>query len=215
MFTAIQAPEYSKYNTVLDEMFRLRKKTFYAQLKWNVSVQGDYERDRYDELNPVYLIWCNQDATVLYASTRLMPTTGPTLLYDTFRDTFPDAANLSAPGIWEGTRLCVHNENLARDHPDVSPLRAIGLLSVALAECAYAHGIDTIVTNYEPYLKRIYASAGLAVEEIGRADGYGRYPVCCGVFEVSETVIAQMRAKLGLTGPVFGRHDQTSDQRAA
>ncbi len=43
--------------------------------------------------------------TRLYGGMRLMLTTGPTLLYDVFRATFPQAANLVAPGIWEGTRI--------------------------------------------------------------------------------------------------------------
>lgn len=199
MFIAIQGNEYDYYRPILERMHRLRKRVFYDQLKWDVPAQGEIERDRYDDFGPVYLNWFSPDQTKLYASIRLMPTTGPTLLFDLFQRTMPDGAGLSAPGIWEGTRACIDHEALAQDHPHITPLKAFGLISLATAECAFHHGIDTVVTNYEPYLARAYCKAGAPLEEIGRADGYGRYPVCCGIFEISRKTLTTMRAKLGVT----------------
>jgi acyl homoserine lactone synthase len=134
---------------------------------------------------------------------RLMPTTGPTLLYDVFRRTFPVAAELSAPGIWEGTRMCVHDVNLKADHPEIEPGRAFGLMLLALCECSMAHGIHTMVSNYEPHLKRIYQRAGAKVDELGRADGFGKRPVCCGSFEVSTVIHQQMRSAMGVDMPLY------------
>jgi len=114
MFVIIQAHEYQKYAFILDQMFRLRKKVFADTLGWNVPVIGPFERDSYDSLCPAYLVWCNETRTRLYGGMRLMPTTGPTLLYDVFRATFPQAANLIAPGIWEGTRMCIDEEAIRR-----------------------------------------------------------------------------------------------------
>lgn len=205
MFLAIQAHQYDMYRHLIDDMFQLRKKVFVDEARWTIPHRNGRETDRYDTLNPVYLIWCNSERTRLYGSIRLMPTTGPTLLYDTFRETFPGDVCLAAPGVWEGTRLCINKNNLAEDHPNIQPLRAFGLLLLALGECALAHGIHTMVTNYEPHVSRIYARTGLATHEIGRADGYGRFPVCCGVFEVSETVVNAMRMKLGVGLPLY-RH---------
>ncbi|MGO7675535.1 hypothetical protein ACC685_37370, partial [Rhizobium ruizarguesonis] len=61
--------------------------------------------------------------------------------------------------------------------------RAFSMMLLALCECALDHGIHTMISNYEPYLKRVYKRAGAEVEELGREDGYGKYPVCCGAFE--------------------------------
>ncbi len=77
------------------------------------------------------------------------------------------------------------------------------MLLLALCECGLSHGIETLVSNYEPHLARIYRRAGLAVEEVGRADGYGRSPVCCGVFEVSEDVRTRMQQALGVVAPLY------------
>ena len=138
-----------------------------------------------------------------------MPTTGPTLLYDVFRATFPQAANLVAPGIWEGTRMCIDEEAIADDFPEVDAGRAFSMLLLALCECALDHGIHTMISNYEPHLKRVYKRAGAEVEELGRADGYGKYPVCCGAFEVSEHVLTRMRASLGIDTPLYTRYVPT------
>jgi N-acyl-L-homoserine lactone synthetase len=205
MYILVQAHEYQKYSGLLDQSFRLRKKVFAERLGWKVPVRGPHERDQYDNLNPAYLIWCDEQRNRLYGSLRLMPTTGPTLLYDVFRETFPDAYDLIAPGIWEGTRMCVDEDMLARDFPDLRPERAFCLLLLALCEVALHNGIDTLISNYEPHMRRIYERAGAELDELGRADGYGRFPVCCGAFEVSQRVLAQMRLKTQVAEPLYKR----------
>lgn len=198
MFISIQAHEFHKHSALLDQYFRLRKAVFYDQLGWDVVAKDGREQDCYDDLGPVYLFWCSDDGKTLYGGMRLMPTMGPTLLYDVFRRTFPAAAELSAPGIWEGTRMCVDNVALQQDYPEIDAGRAFCLLLLALCECALAHGIHTMVSNYEPHLRRIYQKAGAEVVELGRADGYGARPVCCGCFEVSISVRTAMRKALGV-----------------
>ena len=195
----------------MDRMFKLRKEVFHDQLKWDVSVEGNYERDIYDTKMPAYLVWCNEDRTVLYGSMRLMPTTGPTLLYDVFRETFPHELSLSAPGIWEGTRMCIDLEAINQAYPSMEAGRAFSLLFLALCECAMEHGIHTMVSNYEPQMKLIYRRAGVQVEELGRADGYGKRPVCCGVFEVSETVLRTMRSKLSISSTLYHKNGRPED----
>lgn len=203
MFITIQAHEYHQHAQLLAQMFRLRKRVFADQLQWDVQVVGEAERDFYDDLRPVYLMWCDDARSKLYGSLRLMPTTGPTLLHDVFRRTFPTDVDLSAPGIWEGTRMCVDEAAIKSDFADIDGGRAFCLLLLALCECAMAHGIHTMISNYEPHLKRIYKRAGAEVDELGRADGYGRHPVCCGAFEVSQDVLRKMRAALGVDLPLY------------
>ena len=205
MYLLIQAHEYQKYGKLLDQSFRLRKRVFADRLGWEVCVSGDRERDRYDDLHPAYLLWCDEDRSQLYGSVRLMPTTGPTLLYDVFRETFPDACDLIAPGIWEGTRMCTDEDAIDRDFPDMRPDRAFCLLLLALCEAALANGIHTMISNYEPHMRRVYQKAGAELDELGRSDGYGRFPVCCGAFEVSHRVLCAMRDKLQVDRPLYHR----------
>lgn len=205
MFVTIQAHEYAKYANILDQMFCLRKRVFADALNWDVQVKGAHETDAYDRLDPVYLVWCGIDGQRLYGCMRLMPTTGPTLLYDTFRPTFPASVDLVAPGIWEGTRMCIDDAALAEDRLNIDGARAFSILLLSLCECAMAHGIHTMISNYEPHMKRIYRRAGVEVDELGRSDGYGRFPVCCGAFEVSERVLVNMRTALAIDDPLYRR----------
>ncbi|MFC0217542.1 MULTISPECIES: acyl-homoserine-lactone synthase [Pseudochelatococcus] len=202
MFIVIQKNEYNKYAHLIDQSFRLRKRIFVDQLRWKVEVTGPYERDSYDNLGPAYLIWCDEQADHLYGSVRLLPTTGPTLLYDVFRSTFPDIS-LIGPGIWEGTRMCVDETAILADFPDLDPRRAFSMLLLALCECALHYGIHTLISNYEPHMRRIYRRAGLKFDEIGHANGFGRFPVCCGVFEVSAATRHRMRQALKLSDSLY------------
>ncbi|MGK9086123.1 N-acyl-L-homoserine lactone (AHL) synthase [Brucella intermedia] len=210
MYLLVQAHEYQKYRYLLDQSFRLRKKIFADRLGWSVSVSGPWERDRYDDHGPAYLLWCGKNFTRLYGSVRLLPTTGPTLLYDVFRDTFPNACSLRAPGIWEGTRMCIDDDLLKRDMPGLLPANAFSFLLLALCEVALDNGIDKLISNYEPYMRRVYRRAGVSFEEIGRAEGLGRSSVCCGVFEVSLRVLLQMRHKLNCAKPLYRGPDHRS-----
>ncbi|MEW7008468.1 MULTISPECIES: acyl-homoserine-lactone synthase [unclassified Lentilitoribacter] len=203
MFITIQAHEYHKYPELMDQMFRLRKRVFADQLGWDVPVIGEYEKDVYDNHQPAYLMWCDNTCMELYAVVRLMPTTGPTLLYDVFRKTFPNVVSFEAPGIWEATRMCMDMDSIKADHPDMVAGRASALMLIAMCETGLAHGIHTMISNYEPQMKRIYQRSGAAFSELGRADGYGKRPVCCGQFEISQTVLSSMREKLTVTEPLY------------
>lgn len=203
MYALVQGHQYGRYEHLLDQYFRVRKTVFADRLGWKVKACGAFERDHYDDLNPAYLIWCDDNQNQLYGAVRLMPTTGPTLLYDVFRSTFPHAADLIAPGIYEGTRMCVDEEALAHDFPHMRCERALCLLLLALCEVALDNGIHMMISNYEPHMRRIYEKAGAAFDELGRADGFGKHPVCCGAFEVSSRVLSNMRVRMKIAAPLY------------
>lgn len=208
MFTTLEAHEYHKFPAIMDQIFRLRKKVFADQLNWDVQTKDGMERDKYDDLDPAYLVWCDDNFDTLYGVIRLMPSTGPTLLYDVFRNTFPDVVSFEAPGIWEGTRMCVDIDKISLKFPDIDADRAFSLMLLALCEVAIEHSINWVVANYEPQLKRIYKRAGVDVNEMGRSDEYGKYPVCCGQFEVSKRVLKTMRTKLNVDAQLYSKNKQ-------
>ncbi|MEL6948115.1 MAG: acyl-homoserine-lactone synthase [Pseudomonadota bacterium] len=199
MFTIVENHNRHAHRDLIKRMYFLREEVFHNQLGWDVDSGPDGEIDIYDNNNPAYLIWCDEQRRTLYGSLRLLPTTGPTLLYDVFRSTFPNNVSLTAPGIWEGTRLCIDEAMVARDRPDIDARKAFCLMLLALCETALDHGIHTMVSNYEPPTRRLYKMAGAPLEELGRSDGFGRRPVCAGTFEVSEAVLSTMRKRLGVT----------------
>ena len=52
-------------------------------------------------------------------------------------------------------------------------------------------------------MARVYRRSGLAILELGRADGFGKRPVCCGRFDVSDEVRVRMQQALGIKTPVY------------
>ncbi|WP_137134715.1 acyl-homoserine-lactone synthase [Rhizobium sp. FKY42] len=209
MFITVQAHQFSAYSHLLDQYFKLRKKVFADHLGWAVPVEDGKETDRYDRLKPVYLLWCDENLQTLFGGVRFMPTTGPTLLYDVFRKTFPNAVELRAPGIWEATRLCIDEDAIQQHELKITAARAFSLMILALSECGLEHGIHTLISNYEPQMARVYRRAGACIQELGRADGFGRLPVCCGAFEVTTEVCQFMRETLGVDESFYRTSTQT------
>jgi acyl homoserine lactone synthase len=206
MYITVQSSEFDQYKHLLRQMFRLRKRVFYDSFGWDVKPIGDEERDKYDELNPVYLLWTSDDMETLFGSSRIMPTTGPTLLYDVFRDTFPVDVDFSAPSIWEVTRSCIDREAMQRGGIDMSSNRAMCLIMLCLYEFSVAHRIETLVTNYAPYIRRSIRSCGVPFEEIGCSRAFGSSPVYCGLFEISEAGLQEMRNTLSVRKPLCQKH---------
>lgn len=199
MFFTIEPFQFAQNRKILDQMFRLRANVFFDELGWDVKVENGQERDLYDNLSPVYLVWRGEKTKALLGSLRLLPTTGPTLLNDIFHATLPADYDLSAPGIWEGTRLCVDQRALGKEHPEMEPKFAFCKMLLALCELGVDKGIQTLISNYEPPTKRLYQMAGAPLEFLGKADGYGKRPVCAGAFRVAPDVLAAMQQKLGVS----------------
>src|SRR5271154_3476824 len=63
----------AEHRHLLDEMFRLRAHVFHGRLGWDVGVANGMERDRFDDLMPVYVI--DVDGRTVRGSLRLLPTT--------------------------------------------------------------------------------------------------------------------------------------------
>ena len=68
MFILVQAHQYTRYKSLMDQAFRLRKRVFHDQLGWAVTIDDDCEHDEYDALRPAYLMWCNDRADRLYGT---------------------------------------------------------------------------------------------------------------------------------------------------
>ena len=83
MLQLVTPHDYAACADALAEMYRLRFRVFKNRLDWDVTTSGDMERDSYDDLGPVYLLQRNTLGD-LTGCVRLLPTTGPTMLRDTF-----------------------------------------------------------------------------------------------------------------------------------
>lgn len=203
MFTLIQAHEIDENRDLIDLAHKLRKKVFADQLEWDVPVDGEIEIDEYDNENAHYLIWCSDDRKVLFGHIRLIATVHPTLLFDVFGRTHGNDPTLVSDDIFEGTRMCVDEDAIARHLPQTDARQAFNLLFLSLCEAALALGVRRLVSNFEPAMSRIYRRAGLSYKVHGKSHGYGRQPVYCASFAVSKAVLKGMREKLAIDLPLF------------
>lgn len=203
MFISIQPHQHRENQHLLNAFFNLRKRVFFDQLEWDVPVDGDLEKDEYDDIGATYLIWTNETQDTIYGGLRLLPTTGPTLLHDVFHATHGNNQNLVRPDVWEGTRMCVDEAAILRDLDGVDGAKAFNLLFVALCEMAVDLGVTRLVSNFEACMSRVYRRAGLQFDMHGSAHQYGRRPVYCASFEVSQDILADLRNRHDLTGSML------------
>lgn len=197
MISIVQDWNAQAHVAQLQEMFKLRARVFRDKLGWDVQVEDGCERDRFDDESPVYIIHTNRFG-VVDGSCRLLPTTGPTLLAETFSDTMPDAAYLSAPSIWECTRFCVDYGAITRDGLE-SMVAASGAIIAGIGTLSLKAGIATIIGNFDATMLRIYRRIGCKVEILGCTHRFGR-PVYLGSFPVSPAILATVTRRIG--GPV-------------
>ena len=90
----------------LDGMFKLRHVIFKERLGWDVASDEGREHDHYDDLDPVYMVSQSPRETV-DGCWRLLPTTGPYMLRDTFSELLRGETAPCDDQIWELSRFAV------------------------------------------------------------------------------------------------------------
>jgi N-acyl-L-homoserine lactone synthetase len=207
MIVVIEQYNAHEFSSLMDEMFRLRARVFHERLGWDLQVVDGKERDKYDDLGPVYIIYADDETQKVKGSLRLLPTTGPTVLADIFSDTLPDAVYLSAPTIWECTRFCLETD-ISSNGRHREALIVSGVLIAALGDVAIRAGIESILGNFDSTMLRLYRRIGCEVEVLGSTHRYGR-PVYLGSFPVSEAILRKVKGKLKTARSIMVRSTDT------
>lgn len=113
MIQLITPEIYGEFIDELAAMYRLRFRIFKERLGWDVQVSADMEVDELDACHPVYLLERGDDGRI-QGCVRLLPTTGPTMLRDTFPALLDGEAAPKSDTIWESSRFGL---DLCTDHP--------------------------------------------------------------------------------------------------
>ncbi|MBV2360263.1 autoinducer synthase [Thalassococcus sp. CAU 1522] len=194
MIRFLYADQLNDHPTLARSMFLDRADQFSTRLGWAVSVdETGEERDDYDALNPLYVIWQRADGTH-GGSMRLLPTTGPTMVNDHFRD-LTGGVRIESPVIWECTRFC-----LARD---TDPGAAAALM-LAGGEIMQRFGIEHFVGVFDARMVRIYRRIGASPEVLG-SDGTGRAQVSIGLWAFSAQAQARVAESAGIPASLTAR----------
>jgi len=188
MLRYLYGTDLEKLPKLRDEMFRDRADQFKTRLNWAVDVDQDgFERDQYDALNPLYVIWQTPQGGH-GGSMRLLPTTGLTMVNDHFSH-LTGGGPITSPLIWECTRFC-----LARDAgPNVA-----GALMLAGGEIMRNFGIKHYVGVFDARMVRIYRMIGSSPEIVG-SEGTGRDQISVGLWEFTDESRVKVARRAGLS----------------
>ncbi|MGR3805400.1 acyl-homoserine-lactone synthase [Marinibacterium profundimaris] len=184
MLRYIYAHDLHKHPALARSMFRDRTCQFRDRLGWPVQVNdAGEERDAYDALDPLYVIWQNDDGSH-GGSMRFLPTTGPTMVNDVFSDIMGGGAVVS-PLIWECTRFC-----LSKD----AKSNVAAALMLGGGEVMTGFGIRHFVGVFDARMRRIYRAIGSCPEILG-SRGEGRDEISVGLWEFSEAAQSKVAVR--------------------
>ncbi|MFO1107080.1 MAG: acyl-homoserine-lactone synthase [Amaricoccus sp.] len=197
MIRFIYAEDLRNYPVLAESMFRDRAEQFKVRLGWDVSVnEYGWERDEYDALNPLYVIWQNLDGTH-GGSMRTLPTVGRTMINEHFLH-LTDGVAIVSPLIWECTRFCLS--------PTAKAGVAAGLL-MAGCEMGLRFGLDQSIGVFDARMPRIYGRIGWMPDVIGTS-GEGRDAISVGLWAITEDARSEISRRSGIgIGEVAGWFD--------
>lgn len=149
----------------LEGMFRLRFEVFHEKLGWDVETQNGLEQDAFDAVPDVAYVLAKGAAGTVDGCWRILPTTGPYML----RDTFPELLHgLPAPNsvdCHELSRFAVATDRVETANANVGPI-SMALMRESAA-FAVANGIARYVTVTTPVMERMLRQKGIHVHRIG------------------------------------------------
>lgn len=201
MIIFLQGSERSRFPELFDQMFRLRAAAFGERRKWRVEVNDKREFDRFDDLDPLYIMSVDGDDRLL-ASLRILPTTGPHMLADVFPETMGELPPIRHPLIWESSRFCVDTA-AANTHSPSGVNNVTAELLIGLFEIARRASIINVVSVYDLYLERILKRAGCRFDRLAAPWVYDDLKTVAGLFEVSQSAIDDLRDAAEIFGNVF------------
>lgn len=187
MLRYLYADQLDQFPRLADEMFTHRADQFKTRLGWDVSVDTKgHERDEYDALNPLYVIWETEDGGH-GGSTRFLPTTGPVMVNDHFSHLID--APISSPLIWECTRFCMapgQGGNVA------------AALMLGGGELMNGFGVKHFVGVFDARMVRIYKRVGSSPEVLGSV-GEGREQISVGLWAFEKDAQERVAARALVT----------------
>ena len=194
MLRYIYANDLYKFPKLARSMFQDRADQFRTRLGWEVTVdENGEERDQYDDLNPLYVIWEQADGTH-GGSMRFLPTTGRVMINEIFGH-LTGGAPICSPLIWECTRFC-----LARDAGG----NIAGALMLAGGEIMRNFGVKHFAGVFDKRMVRIYRAIGSSPEILG-TEGEGRDQINVGLWEFTPDSYEVVAKRCGIPTDVSQR----------
>lgn len=201
MIQLITETSYSAFSSTLASMYKLRYRVFKQRLEWSVQTSGEMEMDDFDALHPAYLVQTSLEGHV-EGSVRLLPTTGPTMVRDTFPMVLGGLPAPADPLVWESSRFAI-------DAAPHAPKGEHGLakstyeLFAGMIEFGLSRRLNNIVTVTDVRMERILKRAGWPLCRIAAPCNIGNTLAVAGHLEISTGALQKVCAAGGLDGLVL------------
>ena len=171
MLRYLTTDQLAAYPVLRDTMHRDLTAQFRDWLKWDVTVDADgFERDKYDAMNPLYVIW-EMPSGRHGGSMRFLPTSGRTMVHDHFLS-FLGGADVRFEQILECTRFCISQG--AGTHVAAALMLAGGALMRAF-------DLTHLLGFFDARMVRIYNMIGASPDVLG-SSGTGREKISVGLW---------------------------------
>ncbi len=188
MLRYVTAQEVARFPRLRETMFRDRAAQFHDRLGWAVDVdRHGHERDQYDALDPLYVIWQAADGRH-GGSMRFLPTMGRCMVNEHFAH-LNGGMPVRDPLIWECTRFCLA--------PGAGPQVAAALM-LAGGELLERQGLRHFVGVFDANMERIYRRIGSCPQVLGHA-GAGRDRVSLGLWSLTAAARMRVARRAGLS----------------
>ena len=202
MIRLIPGARARSFPELIDAMFRCRASVFSERLGWDVIVKDGYERDRFDDENPLYLISVDPCSGQYWGSLRLLPTTGPNMLRDVFPCLLDDGEVIESALIWEASRICAIHQNGQPQRTNQLNYVFSELL-VGIGDVAILAGLTQIVAVFDARIFRMLKAAGCNPRIIGKPRCIGDTMSYAGLFDLDEGFQRAVRTGLGIAASVL------------
>lgn len=178
----------------LDEYYHWRYKIYVQDKRWCAENAGEREIDQFDHDDAFYLLGYRAGRFV--AGTRLMPSSGPTLL----RDVFPrlaEARGVPDQAEWaDWTRMFTVPSARGNGHSGVT-----GAMCCAVMEYCVSEGIRWVGGVQEAYWLPRWADFGWDVKVLGLPEVIKGASTLAAFMEVSKQGLETVRAVTGVSRP--------------
>ena len=159
-----------------DSMFELRHMVFKEKLNWEVDSTENKEIDDYDNAEDVnYVLVTDQKEKVL-GCMRLLPTTGPYMLKNTFPQLAKKVALPQKKEVWEISRFAVDHTQ-GEKHKLTSFGQTTVMLAKGMCDFAKENNIHSYVGVTTTYVERLIRNLGLSCHRIGDVEYIDKLPV--------------------------------------
>lgn len=173
----------------LDGMHCLRYQVFRKRLNWEVPVDGERERDEFDTLSEATYMVVRDEARRVVGCWRMLPTTGPNMMRDTFPQLLDGRAMPQQADTWELSRFATAAAGGGAAVAGFTRAMPLEMMRSAV-DFARKNGIKRYVTVTTVAVERMLRSLGVNVSRIGAPATVGIERAVALTIEIDTKTIA-------------------------